>query len=204
MNDLDISEFIDLYLDGWCHSKLAKKYNITIDQVNEWVESLHIVRPTKVSSPQEKIYAVCCKLFGKGAVVQEYLLDNKLRIDIAVPSQNVAIEFHGRQHFEYVEHFHKNHDNFMRSKVRDLQKKTVILRNGWCYIEFTYRDTLTDDVISSRIFENFMVYSQSDAMPLRKQDSQALQKEKQREYRKNRYRLMKEQRKVWRANGPKI
>lgn len=204
MNDGDISTFIDLYLDGWCRSKLAKKFNLSLEDVDKWVSDLQLHRTTKVSSPQEQIFTVCCVLFGRAGVIQEYTLENKSRIDIAIPDQKVAIEYHGRQHFEYIEHFHKNYDNFVRGKARDLQKKEHILKNGWCYIEFTYHDKLTEDTISTRIFENFMVYSQTDAEQLKKQDARAIQRERQKEYRKTRYRVMKEQRKVWKKNGKKI
>ena len=50
----------------------------------------------------------------------------RLFADFFIPSIKVMVEAHGRQHFEYVHHFHGRMKNFLESKKRDLLKKQ------WC------------------------------------------------------------------------
>lgn len=46
----------------------------------------------------------------------------KLYIDLYLPPFNLAIEVHGRQHYEYIEHFHKTIRKFYRQQKRDKDK----------------------------------------------------------------------------------
>lgn len=61
-----------------------------------------------------------------------------LKYDIYISDYNVFIEIHGRQHYEYVEHFHKNKQEFKNLKERDKTKKKYANKNG-VYIEIDLR-----------------------------------------------------------------
>ena len=194
MNDNDISLLIDLYLDGWNTKRLAVKLQASEDEIKEIVNELNLKAPMKISNPQDMIYKACCTLFGHDKVVQEYAVKNGTRIDVAVPSLGIAIEYHGRQHFEYCQHFHKNHDVFVQAQIRDGEKKETCQKNGWCYIEFNYKDKLTPEYVSAIIVEQYLMHTQADVQTLKSTAAQE-KLERQRAYRKNRYRLMKERRK---------
>lgn len=54
----------------------------------------------------------------------------RLRFDFAVPNLNLMAEIQGRQHHEYVGHFHDGKDDFRAAKARDQQKVQYCEENG--------------------------------------------------------------------------
>lgn len=50
------------------------------------------------------------------------------------------VEFDGRQHYEYVPYFHKNHSGFLRQKERDRRKNKYCLMHGITLIRIPYWD----------------------------------------------------------------
>ena len=54
-----------------------------------------------------------------------------LYVDLVVKELHVAIECHGRQHFEYVQHFHQNSDGFLAHQARDAAKIEAIKQAGY-------------------------------------------------------------------------
>jgi hypothetical protein len=53
---------------------------------------------------------------------------SSLYLDFYVPQLELAVEVHGRQHYEYVAHFHKTRADFRKSLQRDRDKEE------WCQI----------------------------------------------------------------------
>lgn len=51
-----------------------------------------------------------------------------LYADFYLPQLKLMVEAHGRQHFEYVHHFHGDFGGFIKSKKRDANK------SEWCRI----------------------------------------------------------------------
>jgi hypothetical protein len=51
---------------------------------------------------------------------------NVLYLDFYIPLHNIAVEVHGRQHYEYVRHFHRNRMAFLKHLSRDRDKAE------WC------------------------------------------------------------------------
>lgn len=63
-----------------------------------------------------------------------------LRYDFYLPDHNLLIEFHGRQHYEYIPYFHSNdEDNFLKQKTRDILKKDHAHRFKYRFLEFNYK-----------------------------------------------------------------
>lgn len=63
----------------------------------------------------------------------EWLLsDNntRLELDLYLPDMEIAFEIQGRQHYVFVESFHKTYDEFERQKARDAQKKKICEQQG--------------------------------------------------------------------------
>ena len=48
--------------------------------------------------------------------------------DFYLPQLKIIVEAHGKQHYQYVQHFHKNWKGFIESKKRDEKKAE------WCKI----------------------------------------------------------------------
>lgn len=75
--------------------------------------------------------------FPQMRIVTEYsVLYNKQRlfVDIWVPQLFLAIEVHGRQHDEYVRHFHNDAAGFAASKKRDALKEEWAKTEGVTYV----------------------------------------------------------------------
>lgn len=49
-----------------------------------------------------------------------------LKLDFFLPRKMIAIEVQGRQHYEFIKHFHGTRDGFVRQKQRDSRKAR------WC------------------------------------------------------------------------
>ena len=61
-----------------------------------------------------------------------------LYLDFLIPRLNVAFEVHGRQHYEFVLHFHKTKAGFLKSQYRDHQKKQWCELNNITLVELNY------------------------------------------------------------------
>ena len=49
-----------------------------------------------------------------------------LYLDFFIPNLMLAVEVHGRQHYEYVPFFHKTKAGYLKARARDEDKKE------WC------------------------------------------------------------------------
>ncbi len=76
------------------------------------------------------------KIFPNDSIYEEVTLkgskkaasEANLAADFFIPAHKIIVEVHGKQHYEYVAHFHESKSNFLESKKRDSRKKE------WCYI----------------------------------------------------------------------
>ena len=61
-----------------------------------------------------------------------------LELDIYYPQYGFAIEVQGKQHEQYVKHFHKNEEDFKKQLIRDQLKRELCNENWidiWYYEE---------------------------------------------------------------------
>jgi len=56
----------------------------------------------------------------------------------------LAFEYNGRQHYEYTSYFHKNKEDFLNQKYRDVIKKSMCKDNGVNLIEVPYTVKIED------------------------------------------------------------
>jgi hypothetical protein len=70
-----------------------------------------------------------------------------LELDIYNEELKLAIEYNGRQHYEYIPYFHKNYEAFLDQKYRDDLKRELCKKNGITLIEVPY--TVKHDDISN-------------------------------------------------------
>ncbi len=75
--------------------------------------------------------------------VQEYRIPEviaRLSYDFYIPKYSLLIEFHGKQHYEYIPHFHYNdEDNFLKQKNRDDMIRSNASQFKYRYLEFNYK-----------------------------------------------------------------
>lgn len=63
---------------------------------------------------------------------------NNLELDCYNADLGIAVEYNGRQHYNYVPYFHKNHDQFVNQKYRDDMKRRLCAENKVILIEVPY------------------------------------------------------------------
>lgn len=66
--------------------------------------------------------------------------NQKLFLDIFIPQLGIVIEVHGRQHDEYVDHFHSSVDSFRAAKRRDSLKEEWVDSNGYTFVVLREKD----------------------------------------------------------------
>lgn len=204
MESTEISKLIDLYLDGHNVSEISKCLKTNKEEVKEYIARLGLNKTAQylVSKPQEYIYQVCCKIFGRQNVKQEYYLENGQRIDVVVPNSGLAIEYHGIQHFNFIEFFHKDKDSFEKSVKSDADKEKYCIEDGWCYVLFTCYDKLSEDFILEKI-KDAMSDCNISAKEKHKKINPAKEavKERNKEWRRKTYRNYKQIKKARKMNG---
>lgn len=88
---------------------------------------------------------------------QKYFRDWNIGIhyfDFYIPEYNYIIEFHGRQHYGYVDFFHKNQEDYEYRISKDKIKKEEALQHGLNYISikytlFSYLSVILDSLFNS-------------------------------------------------------
>lgn len=64
---------------------------------------------------------------------------NNYEIDFYLPEYRCLIEFHGRQHYEYIPFFHDGNYSFEDQKTRDNMVRDAAIRWKYNYLEFNYK-----------------------------------------------------------------
>lgn len=86
---------------------------------------------TSESSGERALFQILNQLFGEKNFYRyarpSWL--SGLELDFYVPSHKLAFEFDGKQHFEYVSHFHESEDSFESQKARDAKKDELCKKN---------------------------------------------------------------------------
>ena len=59
-------------------------------------------------------------------IQQKFLQNSKQRFDFYLPKYNLAIQYNGKQHYEYIPFFHKTKEGFLEYQNRDLKKKNIV------------------------------------------------------------------------------
>lgn len=205
--------------DAWDEETLLKDYlfntNLSLKEIAtelEWTDyklSKEIKRlgltwvrrkNKKMSRGHAALYHMLQRIVPNERVVTEHHVGEQLRLDIYCPALKIAIEFHGRQHFYFVEHFHKTLKGFEESQERDLRKEELCQEQGIALVVFRYNDNLDEDTVFERILD--AVKATKAAVP--KQTTQTkfkgnpyyeASKQRNREWRKEQYRKMKAQKK---------
>lgn len=153
------------------------------------------------SKGQNKLEAIVRDLLPLETIVKEFHIGEKLRLDLYYPKYDIAFEYHGRQHFEYVEHFHKDIYGFQESIARDQKKEELCVEHGIVLLVFRYDDSLDEAEIGDKIREAIETDKSVKSLPPKrrpwpKEDKTTPyhkeQIERQKKYRQESYRKMKE------------
>jgi hypothetical protein len=90
-----------------------------------------------VSGPHRAVREFLGRRFPLDVVVEELGLpgSGSLRVDFFLPRRRLVIEIHGRQHAEFVAHFHGDRFGFADSLARDAAKRKWCRLNGLALAE---------------------------------------------------------------------
>lgn len=95
-----------------------------------------------VSRPHAVIRTLLSQLFGPAAAREEVYLPvtlsgrkQKLFVDFVLEQMSLAIEVQGRQHTEFVPHFHGGADGFRKQKHRDGVKAEALAIAGYALLQ---------------------------------------------------------------------
>ena len=83
---------------------------------------------------------------------QKYFSDWDIGIhyfDFYIPQYNLVLEYHGRQHYEFVPHFHKTKENFQYRLRKDKTKKEQALAHGLNYVSISYQTNDLETILSN-------------------------------------------------------
>ena len=106
----------------------------------------------------DEVYDLLKVIFPNSTIVKEHYIRYKgvrLFFDIYLRDLNILIEVQGRQHSQFVKHFHGSIDNFRAQKHRDNLKKEFIQENPKLCLVYFYDegDIITKKLILWRIYE---------------------------------------------------
>ena len=117
-----------------------------------WNISKHVVHGDD-KSPRSKLHISARKLlrqiFPYDTILEEVPLPGShkpsrkstLFVDFLIPSESLAVEVHGRQHFEFVAHFHGDKAGFRKSKARDRDKANWLQTNSIALVALSYSES---------------------------------------------------------------
>jgi len=75
----------------------------------------------------------------------------KLFFDFYIKELGVYVEVQGRQHTEFVKHFHGEKEAFQAQKMRDNLKIQYVEENGKCLVRFNYNEKITKTLVRKKI-----------------------------------------------------
>ncbi len=98
-----------------------------------------------------KQFPKCRPDFLKNNVTSTDISTYNMELDCYNEELKLAVEYNGRQHYNYVPHFHKNREAFYNQKYRDELKRIRCREHGISLIEVPY--TIPADKIRDYILE---------------------------------------------------
>lgn len=81
--------------------------------------------------------------------------------DFYLPDFNLVIEYHGRQHYEFVDYFHSSEEEFIYRQQKDLNKKNEALKQGLNYISINYHNYQQLEEILTYLLGSTTIWEQS-------------------------------------------
>lgn len=108
-----------------------------------------------MSSISNEIYLALKEIFPLNIIKKEHYVSFKgtrLFFDFFIKDLNVLIEVQGRQHSQFVKHFHGDKEKFNGQKHRDNSKIQYVQENTeLCLVRFNYDEELSKENIMHKI-----------------------------------------------------
>jgi len=104
-----------------------------------------------------QVHSILTKLFPDNPFKQvfcEHYINYKgirLYFDFYIKKLNVFIEVQGQQHTQFVKHFHKDKEAFLKQKDRDNLKIIWAEENNFHLVRVNYNEDITEDLLLAKI-----------------------------------------------------
>jgi hypothetical protein len=204
-DEVDNTEYmVDLLFDtSLSLNEISKEVGWPLAKVNQKINQLGLSwlknSRKKMSRGQTALTAIMQKLLPGEKIINEFVLEDKLRLDVYCPSYQVGAEYHGRQHFFYTSKFFESKYEFEEAQKRDQKKIELCKELGIALIIFRYNDMLTEQAVYDRLLDAIRnsPFKKEHKEKNKYYSSQAYLDSKKRhsELRKKAYRELKKQRK---------
>ena len=141
------SDYLDDKKDEIQH--LVKKVR-SPKQLGQTDSESQSVQEPKESKGERASRSAAERIFGKPFIkvrpdfLRNVVTNHNLELDVYNEELKLAIEYSGRQHYEFVPFFHKNYEAFLNQKYRDEMKKNKCKEQGIQLIEIPYTVKLED------------------------------------------------------------
>jgi len=101
------------------------------------------------------VYGLLKEAFPNNIMLKEHYINyrhTRLFFDFYIKDLGILIEVQGRQHTEYVEHFHGSKESFRQQKQRDNLKIRYVEEQGnLTLVRFNYDEKVTKKLVLSKI-----------------------------------------------------
>ena len=182
---------------------IAKEVGWTVSKVNQKINQLGLSwlknSRKKMSRGQSSLTFMMQKLLPGEKIINEFYLEDKLRLDIYCPTYKLAAEYHGRQHFYYTARFYESKYDFHEAQKRDIKKAEMCKQQGIALVVFRYNDHLTEQSVFDRMLQAIkdspFVKDQKTKNNIYESDFYKSMKKKKSEERKKIYRAIKDEKK---------
>lgn len=108
-----------------------------------------------MSKGSQALYGQLLEMFGGARIEPEYCVGESLRLDFYLPDHKLGFEWHGRQHKEFVEHFHGSIAGFKDAQRRDRRKLELCAELGIAVVVFWDDEIVDQTVLGARIMAAF-------------------------------------------------
>jgi len=98
------------------------------------------------------LYDLLLEIFPRKKILREYTFSNGLRLDFYLPELNLAIEYDGIQHRQFVDFYYKHKADFYLAGNRDEQKEYICEQLGINVVHFSDQDKLTKELVEARCY----------------------------------------------------
>lgn len=101
---------------------------------------------------ETRLYNVLLEMLPSFKIFRNYRPDwlQRLELDIFIPELSLGIEYQGIQHFQPLQHW-GGKEAFQIRKEHDQRKLELAQNNKVSIIYFTYRDTITTELVQKRL-----------------------------------------------------
>ena len=152
------------------------------------------------SKNEEDFYNILREVMPRCIVKHDYNLGGGLKLDFYIESPcKIGFEVDGAQHYSFNSRFHETNDDFLEQTKRDRRKELICRNRGISLVRLDARKKLDKDSVKKAIDEAIVNAAdiKQPVTPMRKKETnwEKAAKQRQREYRAEKYRQMKAKRK---------